>query len=598
MRRVLWLSWLPVWLATTSAFAQTTTYTNLIVAPYSAVYGQLVTLHAQVRPWCDGCGAPLPTGTVDFSMEGTSVGSAMLYNSATRTFASDIAPGNHVVVANYSGDAGNAPSASSAAPLTVYPASTSVNLAAATSGSVGQALTAFATVLVQAPGGGVPGGEVVVTDGIGDSCTIALPATSCSLAPSAPGMLTLVAKYSGSGNHNPSTATSQVAVGGSTSSVAGSIDQLVGSGLVLHLDFTGGSEDLAVAAGAAGFGFTSALGTSSFYSVTVAHEPADPRQTCSVANGAGVIQGNVANVAVHCATDAYAVGGIVSGLVGSGLVLQINGGGGISVAADGGFAFASISDGSAYAVTVATQPSAPAQPCTVTRGAGVVSGQAVTDVLVTCSPVFAVGGVIGPLDGPLTLQLNGGETLQFSPSGPQPFSFATALPAGTHYAVTVVAAPSNEFCTVTNGSGIIAGADIQDVLVECAPQGSPALTLTVDDGVEHARYGGQLHYTVTLANTGSAPAMAVYVSGFPSMGLDGNAMQWQCTSSGGAMCSQGVGPFFTTADLPPGSSATWIVDVPVLDAAPEDTVMFEVSAIGAPAASDVDWLVLFRDGFD
>ena len=56
----------------------------------------------------------------------------------------------------------------------------------------------------------------------------------------------------------------------------------------------------------------------------------------------------------------FTVGGSVSGLSGTGLVLQDNGGDNLAVPSDGNFNFATaVATGSAYAVTVKTQPSAP-----------------------------------------------------------------------------------------------------------------------------------------------------------------------------------------------------------------------------------------------
>ena len=51
-----------------------------------------------------------------------------------------------------------------------------------------------------------------------------------------------------------------------------------------------------------------------------------PAQTCSVANGTGTATANVTNVLINCGTTGLTIGGSVSGLIGSGLVLQNNGG--------------------------------------------------------------------------------------------------------------------------------------------------------------------------------------------------------------------------------------------------------------------------------
>jgi 6-phosphogluconolactonase (cycloisomerase 2 family) len=93
-------------------------------------------------------------------------------------------------------------------------------------------------------------------------------------------------------------------------------------------------------------------------------------------------------------TATYSIGGTVLGLpsgLDSGLVLQINAGNDLAVCTDCGFTFtASLADGSAYTVTVKTQPSSPAQNCRVVgNGSGTVDGANVTDVAVVCYGRFA-----------------------------------------------------------------------------------------------------------------------------------------------------------------------------------------------------------------
>ncbi|HWS27025.1 MAG TPA: choice-of-anchor Q domain-containing protein, partial [Xanthomonadales bacterium] len=87
----------------------------------------------------------------------------------------------------------------------------------------------------------------------------------------------------------------------------------------------------------------------------------------------------------------YTVGGTVSGLVGSGLVLQNNAGDDLAIAADGAFTFATaLPDLSPYAVTVLTQPGTPVQSCSVANGSGTLAGANITNVVVSCVAVNAV----------------------------------------------------------------------------------------------------------------------------------------------------------------------------------------------------------------
>ena len=80
----------------------------------------------------------------------------------------------------------------------------------------------------------------------------------------------------------------------------------------------------------------------------------------------------------------YTLGGTVVGLSGTGLTLA-NGSVRLSVAAAGAFTFpVPLANGATYAVTVDTQPSNPAQVCTVANGSGSISGGNVANVNVSC----------------------------------------------------------------------------------------------------------------------------------------------------------------------------------------------------------------------
>jgi hypothetical protein len=82
----------------------------------------------------------------------------------------------------------------------------------------------------------------------------------------------------------------------------------------------------------------------------------------------------------------YTIGGSVSGLAGSGLVLRQNGGDDLPIDANGGFTFATpVYDGTHYAVTIAAQPRNPAQTCTIANGNGTLAGANVDNVVVTCA---------------------------------------------------------------------------------------------------------------------------------------------------------------------------------------------------------------------
>ena len=95
------------------------------------------------------------------------------------------------------------------------------------------------------------------------------------------------------------------------------------------------------------------------------------------------------------APTTYTVGGTISGLTGAGLTLRNMSGDPQPVAASGTFTFATqLANGAAYAVTVSTQPTDPAQTCVVTNGNGTVGGNNVTNVAVDCT-IIVSGSFIG-----------------------------------------------------------------------------------------------------------------------------------------------------------------------------------------------------------
>jgi hypothetical protein len=112
----------------------------------------------------------------------------------------------------------------------------------------------------------------------------------------------------------------------------------------------------------------------------------------------------------------YTVGGVVTGLSGSGLVLQDNVGIGVAVSAPGAFTFTGrLTTGATYSVTVATQPSSPSQNCVVTNGSGTVGTANVTNVAVSCTTVPFTTLVNQPPDpGYLALLLTDGSVMMQS----------------------------------------------------------------------------------------------------------------------------------------------------------------------------------------
>lgn len=248
--------------------------------------------------------------------------------------------------------------------------------------------------------------------------------------------------------------------------IGGRVHGLQGSGLTL---LNNDGDELAIASDGV-FTFGASLESGAAYEVSVATQPSNPLQICSVAHASGTVgDGNVTNVRVDCAAQTFPISGTVSGLLGSGLVLRNNNGDPVEVDSDGGFTFPrEIASGANYNVTVHRQPSNPTQACTVSNGSGTVTTAAISNVSVSCTTSsFAVGGRVSGLAGTGLVIANGVEQLPVSGDGP--FTFATALPSGTAYGVTIATQPSDpeQVCTISNGSGTIGASNITNIEIAC-----------------------------------------------------------------------------------------------------------------------------------
>jgi hypothetical protein len=170
----------------------------------------------------------------------------------------------------------------------------------------------------------------------------------------------------------------------------------------------------------------------------------------------------------------FTIGGQVSGLRGSGLVLQIGQGETLSVQAGGAFAFpTSLADGSGYEVRVIAQPTNLTQLCRVSNGIGTLAGANVSNVLVDClTSTFRVGGALSGLRGSglrLRLRPVAGQTQFLSPTAADgSYEFPTSLDDGTVYEITIDGQPvaPGQACSIVNSSGTVNGRNV-DASITC-----------------------------------------------------------------------------------------------------------------------------------
>ncbi len=217
---------------------------------------------------------------------------------------------------------------------------------------------------------------------------------------------------------------------------------------------------------------------------------------------------------------------------------------------------------------------------------GILDTKEVDDTAYVCngtgdgSAIFTyrVGGTVSGLSGALTLQFNGGEELDVTANGS--FAFATRLGSGLSYSVIVATQPSNQTCTVINGSGTIPGADVTGILVFCS--------------VDTYRVGGTvsgLTGTLTLQNNGSDDLVVTSDGGLTFVTAIADGASYNVTvltHPDGQTCSVTNG----TGSI----SGADVTDVAVA-CLPDSTVPVVVSTFPASSAVDVALDVTVIAGF-
>jgi uncharacterized repeat protein (TIGR03803 family) len=163
--------------------------------------------------------------------------------------------------------------------------------------------------------------------------------------------------------------------------LGGTISGLSAAGLVL----SNGTDTLTVPSGSTSFTMPTPVAFGSAYNVMASTQPTG--ETCSVASGTGNMPvGGFTGVTVTCAVNTYTVGGTISGLTATGLVLLDNGGDATTINANATtFTMNTpVAYGSGYSISVQTQPGG--ETCQITQGSGTNVIAIVTSVVISCAP--------------------------------------------------------------------------------------------------------------------------------------------------------------------------------------------------------------------
>src|SRR5688572_29889219 len=117
---------------------------------------------------------------------------------------------------------------------------------------------------------------------------------------------------------------------------------------------------------------------------SISGTPTEPRATTTYSVTAGNSEGSSSFGVRISVAGRYAVGGVVTGLTGTGLVLTNNGIDPLAVSANGAFRFSILHPaGARYAMQIDTQPSG--QSCSIADGTGALANSDYGNAVVTCS---------------------------------------------------------------------------------------------------------------------------------------------------------------------------------------------------------------------
>jgi hypothetical protein len=358
-------------------------------------------------------------------------------------------------------------------------------------------LTGTGLVLTDTINGGTPNSLTVTAGSTKFTFSTSVPsgdsyAVAVQTQPTNPAQTCAVTGGTGTASANVTTVSIACTTNAVTATIGGTLSGLAPNASVI-LEDNGGDALTLTANGAFTFK-TAVTGPTDAYAVTVETQPTSPLQICTVANGSGTASANVTNVTVTCVL-AYTIGGNLTGLVGTGFILEdtvtmgstqlfteqlpITLGSGNN--GNAGFTFKmDVPTGATYTVSIAQQPTGPVQTCVVTPSTA--SGTATANVLsvvVTCPAVtYSVGGTVvglagvtpnnGPLtDGSFVIEDTLGNSLTITENGP--FTFATSYALNDHYSVSILHSSDiqSQLCTRVNPTGVVT-ANVTSIVIDCA----------------------------------------------------------------------------------------------------------------------------------
>ena len=352
---------------------------------------------------------------------------------------------------------------------------------------------------------GLTASGLVLQNNLGDNLSVASGSTSFTFASAVPtggayavSVATLPPSYTcsiatGTGKVVASAIATVVITCATTArTVGGTISGLAASGLTLK---NNGGDTLSVSANATQFLFSTAIASGGTYAVTVASQPSG--YVCSVSNGSGSVSTtNINNISLSCIST-FSIGGTISGLGASGLVLQNNAGDNLTLNSGAtSFTFGTkLNASTSYAVTVLTQASG--YVCTTANASGTTGSSDISNVAISCVTSGSINcNVTGTGIASSATVGYGASTRACNASG----YHGTGTLSGT--------------CT-SNGQNLTASGCISDASVTCNVTGTgiASSTTAAYNDTTHACNASAYHGTGTLSSTCTSNGQNLTASG-------------------------------------------------------------------------------------
>lgn len=248
----------------------------------------------------------------------------------------------------------------------------------------------------------------------------------------------------------------------------------------------------------------------------------------------------------------FSVGGSITGLTGSGLIIQNNGADNITIPGNGSFTFSTqLEANTAYSVTVLTNPSSPNQLCNVSNGSGTITTTNITNISIACATlVLSYAGSPYSYTQNIAITTNAPTvtgtitSCSASPSLPAGLSIdnTTCTISGTP--TTIQASASYIITAVTSNGNLTASINITISAIPVAPT---ALTYSSNNYVLR---NNTAITTITPSVTGTVTSC----SASPTLPTGLSINSTTCAVSGTPIVNQGSTAYTITASNAGGST--------------------------------------------